>query len=358
MKHLILCLWASAALGRGSAQALRPGFDPQEYIRLLEVSNRQIDTPWKEGPHMLPEPRGCRLVYRSPIVGLDNRWDLWLQGDSLGIISIRGSVGIEKSWLENFYAAMVPATGILQLNDSTTFRYKLAEDFKASVHVGWLIGMASLAPTVVEKIREYSARGIRSWVIMGHSQGGSIAFLLRSYLHYLDKGLLGGQELTFKTYCSAASKPGNLYYAYDFDYITRDGWALRVVNTRDWVPEVPFSVQTLKDLNAVNPFAKASVFSKLFLGDSYGEMDEATAHAEEVYEGDLGHKVFLKVRNYLPQLVEPAYVPTVAYATAGATVVLPPYPGYDKTYVGSALQVMVHHGLNAYYDLVRHDYGQ
>ncbi|TDW96495.1 lipase family protein [Dinghuibacter silviterrae] len=329
---------------------LRPGFDPREYIRLLEISNRQIDTPWKMNDRMLPEPAGCRLVYRSPVTGLDNRWDLWLDGDSVGIISIRGSVGREESWLENFYCAMVPATGILQLNDSTSFHYKLAEDFKASVHVGWLIGMASLAPTVVEKVKEYKEKGVRSFIIMGHSQGGSIAFLLRSYLYYLDKSLV------IKTYCSAASKPGNQYYAYDFDFITRGGWGLRVVNTRDWVPETPFSIQTLRDMNPVNPLAKESFFSKIYLGNDYKELDEATTQAAATYRKDLGEKLFQKVRKFLPELVEPKYDPTMNYTPAGTTVVLPPYPGYDKAFVGSALAVMVHHGLRAYYELTVHDY--
>src|ERR1700744_16325 len=171
MRYLTLLLICTSV----SAQSIKPGFEAAEYLRLLEICNRQIDTPW--GPHeqkLLPEPTGCRMVYRSPVTGLDNRWDLWLEGDSVGVISIRGSIGREESWIENFYCAMVPATGILQLNDSTTFKYRLAGDFKACVHLGWLIGMASIAPDIVGKIREYHARGIRQFIIMGHSQGGSI----------------------------------------------------------------------------------------------------------------------------------------------------------------------------------------
>lgn len=352
----IILLLAFISFGQAKAQ-LQPGFNAREYVRLLEVCNRQLDTPWKIAENkMLPEPARCRLVYRSPVTGLDNRWDLWLQGDSVGIISIRGSIGKEESWLENFYSAMVPATGILQLNDSIQFHYKLAEDFKACVHVGWLIGMASMVPTVVEKIHEYRQKGIRSFIILGHSQGGSIAFLLRSYLYYLDKTLLGGDDIVIKTYCSAASKPGNQYYSYDFDYITRGGWGLRVVNTRDWVPETPFSIQTLRDLNPVNPFAKSSIFSKIYLGSDYGELDDATTLAETTYERDLGHKVFLKIKKFLPQLVEPKYESTTCFIPAGMTVVLPPYPGYDKAFVGTALAVMVHHGLRAYYELVLHNY--
>lgn len=335
---------------------LRPGFDPQEYLRLLGMCDRQRDTPWKSNK-LLPLVEGCRLVYRSPAVGLDNRWDLWLQGDSVGIISIRGSIGNEESWLENFYAAMVPATGTLQLNAATSFPYRLASDPQACVHVGWLIGMASLAPSVVAKVREYAGKGVHAFIIMGHSQGGSIAFLLHSYLYYLDKSTWGGHDITFKSYCSAASKPGNLYYAYDFDYITRGGWGLRVVNTRDWVPESPFSIQTLGDMNPVNPFAKESFFSKAFLGADYTELDETSAKAQVAFRTDLGHKVFLKIARYLPGLQEPQYAQTFAYCPAGAVIALPPYAGYEQAFVGSAMNVMVHHSLNAYFQLVLHDYG-
>ena len=47
---------------------------------------------------------------------------------------------------------------------------------------------------------------------------------------------------------------GNLYFAYDFEALTQNGWAFNVVNTADWVPEGPFSIQTTDDYNASNPF--------------------------------------------------------------------------------------------------------
>ena len=52
-------------------------------------------------------------------------------------------------------------------------------------------------------------------------------------------------SLNIKTYCSAAPKPGNLFYAYDFEHITEGGWAFNVVNSADWVPELPSTTQTV-----------------------------------------------------------------------------------------------------------------
>jgi hypothetical protein len=43
-------------------------------------------------------------------MGLDNRWDL-NKGtqNNIALINIRGTPTDPESWLENFYAAMVPA---------------------------------------------------------------------------------------------------------------------------------------------------------------------------------------------------------------------------------------------------------
>ncbi len=42
---------------------LKPGFDQIEYRQLLEISSRQLDTPWTYVT--LPFPERCKLDYRS-----------------------------------------------------------------------------------------------------------------------------------------------------------------------------------------------------------------------------------------------------------------------------------------------------
>ncbi len=92
---------------------------------------------------------------------------------------------------------------------------------------------------------------------MGHSQGGAIAYLLTAHFYNLQQQGKLPADIRFKTYCSAAPKPGNLYFAYDYETTTRGGWACNVVNAADWVPETPFSVQTVSDFNTTNPFVNA-----------------------------------------------------------------------------------------------------
>src|SRR5215218_9747938 len=123
------------------AQVLKPDFDAAEYLELLSVSSRQGDSVLKRDS--TPPPSLYKMVYRSAVVGLDNRWDLWLRNDEkVAVISIRGTTASPVSWLANFYSAMIPASGSLQLNDSTTFTYKFAADEKAAVHVGWSLSLA------------------------------------------------------------------------------------------------------------------------------------------------------------------------------------------------------------------------
>lgn len=342
------------------AQQMKPGFDPDEYEELLRVSALQADTPWNRIPS--PRPRYCELVYRSKVTGLQNRWDLWLWNKQVGVISIRGTTRKNDSWLENFYAGMIAARGTLRLNDSTTFNYRLSQDSAAYVHAGWVLGLASMAPDIVLKIKEYYRKGIHEFIIVGHSQGGAIAFLLRSYLQYLDDPELQG-NITFKTYSSAAPKPGNLNYAYDYDYITRGGWGLRVVNPRDWVPETPFSMQTTRDYTAVNPFGNVSNALKkqpwlvrVAVKALYNRMDRAGKRASRRMQKYLGKMAYKRVRKYAPGYERPAFVNSHNYTPAGTPVILYPDSSYDRQFHFDGKNVFVHHHFLPYVYLLKHTY--
>ena len=339
---------------------LQPGFDAREYRELLLVTSRQGDTPWKKMPIPMPE---SKLVYRSPITGLRNRWDLWMRNDGVGIISIRGTTGEAESWMENFYAGMIAPSGSFRLNDSTVFKYKVASDSTAYVHIGWMVGLASMAPDITDKIKAYYRQGVHEFIIMGHSQGGAIAFLLRSYLEYLDDPTMP-KDIVYKTYCSAAPKPGNLYYAYDFDYITHDGWGLRVVNARDWVPETPFSLQTTADFNPVNPFThvkpilrKQKLLVRLVLTSMYNKLDRSSRKASRRMARTLGPTLGKRLKKSLPGYVEPAFVKSNAYSPAGTPVILQPNVAYYARFPYDGKNLFVNHLLEPYLFLLKEQYG-
>lgn len=349
---LVLFILAYTALSC-MAQGVKKGFDKNEYIRLMQISARQLDTPWVNPK--FPVPEGYQLIYRSAVVGLDNRWDLWLGQEKIAVISLRGTTKNGISWLENFYAAMLPATGSIQLSKQVTFNYKLAENTRATVHTGWLIGTACLSQTIIPKIDSLYKTGIKQFLIIGHSQGGALAYLLTAHLHYLQKEGKLPSDIFLKTYCSAAPKPGNLYFAYDYESYTQQGLAYNVVNADDWVPETPASIQTLRDFNEVNPFtnAKSTIKKQKFglkiaLRMVYRNLVKPTRKAQQKNEKYLGTKTTKMVKKTLPDLKLPPFAKTSNYVRAGNFITLQGNQDYYKLFPIDKDKVFLHHMWDPY----------
>ncbi|HTO16779.1 MAG TPA: lipase family protein [Edaphocola sp.] len=329
-------------------QQLHPGFDKNEYKELMLISARTTASPdyYKD----YPEPSNFRMIYQSKPIGLDNLWDLWTNDKNVAVISLRGTTEKPESWLANFYAAMVPAKGELKLNDKEVFHYQLAQNPKAAVHVGWLLSMAYLSKEIVPKIDSLYKTGTKEFLIMGHSQGGAISFLLTSYLYNLQQISQLPKDIRFKTYCSAAPKPGNLYYSYEYEAMTQAGWAYNVVNAADWVPEMPISIQTLKDFNNVNPFTNAKVLIKkqkfpnnLVLKHVYNKLDKPTKRAQKNYEKYLGNLTSKIIKQNIKGFMPPLYYSSNDYVRTGTTIVLLPNDEYFKQFPDDPTKLFPHH---------------
>lgn len=347
----------------GQSPKINSGFDPVEYLDLLKVLEATHADSSKPG-NVKGNKLKHEMVYRSPEMGLKNRWEYWIREDGVGIVSIRGTVQHANSWMENFYAAQIPANGSLQINDSTQFTYKLSQDNKASVHAGWTLGLAHLGPDITRVLSNmYKEKYTTEFIIIGHSQGGALAFLVTSYLYYLkESGKLPG-DFHFKTYCSAAPKPGNMYYAYDFDFITRNGMSFTIINTADWVPETPFTVQTVSDLNNGNPFSNISTLlgsqkaaARWYLKSMFNKMDRSTVKAQTRLDKYLGHKVYSQVKKVLPQFREPVYAETSNYMRAGIPIVLQPYAEYNASFPDDPSNTFMHHLFKPYEMMIKKYY--
>lgn len=359
MKYILLFLFVPALI---FSQRLKPGFDANEYARCLEMTERFTDT--LKFPPQDPYPYGWQHVYRSETVGLDNLWDMWLSSDSVAVINIRGTIATERSWMLDFYAPMVPAEGSLKFGKEV-FSYKLASDKNAAVHTGFLLGMKFLAPSIIEKINEYYSKGVKDFILFGHSQGAAIAYLMRSYFYYLPYGTLPN-DINFKTYNSAAPKPGNLYYAYDFEFITRNGWSHRVVNQMDWVPQMPPTVQTRYDFKHNDPFtpvdstlaANLGFFPRVVIGliqrSVLGDMDDA----RDVLIKYTGAELYKIINKFLPEFKEPKYVSSMDYTVTGSPVILMPTDEYKQKFfsTGGIAGAFAHHMMPAYYYLLKEEY--
>jgi hypothetical protein len=192
--------------------ALKPGFDKKEYLQLLYAYSRWGDSAFYS---KIPESKIYKKKnrrYRSEEMGLENSWEMY-ETPTQSVISIRATTNNPTSWMGNFYAAMVPAVGKIQLNDTLCFDYHFADNPKAAVHVGWTLATGYLMPDILDKVRKSYAKGKREFLVFGHSQGAGIAYLGDGAIAALPANGRATQETSrFKTYCSAAPKPGNLYF--------------------------------------------------------------------------------------------------------------------------------------------------
>ncbi|GAB2673590.1 hypothetical protein GCM10027036_28770 [Flavihumibacter cheonanensis] len=330
------------------AQSLQAGFDKAEYEELLKVSVRTAKA--KAYADTFPEPQRFQMVYESPVMGLENLWDLWTDNNGQAVISVRGTTTNMDSWLANIYAAMVPARGALQLEEGYNFDYQLASHPQAAVHVGWLLATGYLVRDILPKLDSTYRSGTKNILIMGHSQGGGIAYLLTAHLYSLQQSGKLPADIRFKTYCSAGPKPGNLYFAYDYEAMTYGGWAFNVVNAADWVPEVPLSIQTIQDFNTTNPFTNAKSLirkqkfpDKLVLKYVYNRLSKPSIRAQRNYQKYLGKHTSKIVGKKLNGFQAPGYYNSNHYVRTGTTIVLHPDEEYRARWQDSETDMFVHH---------------
>ncbi len=352
MRNSFLMVVVCLVCYRMAGAQLKPGFNKDEYEALLAVTAQFSND---SSATRLHSPDGYKMLYRSPVMGLDNRWDLWCTDKGIPIISIRGTTGRNISWMENFYAAMVPAKGTLILSAADSFSYHLANDPRAAVHIGWLIGTAFLSSDIVSKIDSCYKKGNKEFYIVGHSQGGAISYLLTAYLHGLQEQNLLPSDIRFKTYCSAAPKPGNLYFASGYEALTQDGWAYNVVNEADWVPQTPFTVQTADDFATVNPFTNVTPILKKtkwpkrwILRHAYNRLTKPAKKARKYYRKYLGDYVAKAIKRYLPGFVPPKYANTNDYVRTGNIISLVPDKNYYQMFPEDKTMIFRNHLPSAY----------
>ncbi len=358
----IACFLLATSLHMVAFCQLKSGFDADEYSELMKISARFGDSSYQM---ITPSPLHSKFIKRSAVVGLDNCWDLWIMQDSIAVISIRGTTAKPESWLANFYAAMVPAKGSLTLSSSYQFQYDLAQNPKAAVHTGWLICTGFLAPSVLNSIDSCYRTGIKNFIVMGHSQGGAIGYLLTSHLYFLQRNAQIPSDISFKTLLSAAPKPGNLYYAYDYEFMTRNGRSYNVVNAADWVPESPFTAQTTDDLNHTNPFRNAKLMIRkqkfpqnIALKYAYNKLSKPPKKVRRQNMKFLGKYVSKAIRKTLPEFEPPVYFNSTDYVRAGNTIVLKPDSAYYMFYPDDDKKIFVHHYHTAYLYLLAKQYQQ
>lgn len=356
LKSLVIIFYFLLSFSNCIAQDLKPGFDKAEYRELIYIATQSTESP--EKAKLIPQPEHSKLVYRGKSIGLDNQWELWLKDDNTAVLCTRGTTEKGESWLANLYAAMTPAKGELKISNTDTFTYELSTNKNAAVHTGYLLSTAFISKEMLPKIDSCYKAGIKNFIIMGHSQGGGISYLLTAHFYNLQsKGVLPA-DIRFKTYCSAAPKPGNLYFAYDYERRTQNGWAYNVVSAVDWVPQTPFSVEMPDDLPVVSPvrmleetIQNENFFKRMFLNMIYGKLTNPSVKTVKTYQKWLGKEMSKRVQKILPEFVPPPLYYSNNYVRTGNTIVLYPKAddeNYYKTFPNDSKDLMIHHSFPPY----------
>jgi len=344
-----------------SAQKLSPEVDKQELLEVMYVGARTggNEKYVNDSTNPIPEPKTFTRIYRSPEIAFDNLWELWCNNDNTAIITVRGSTAASKSWLANFYAAMIPAKGEITNADGESLNYCFSEHPQAYVHAGWTISTTFLMQDIAPRIDSIYKTGVRNLIITGHSQGGAIAYLLTAeILHKINTGIFP-KNLQIKTYCTAAPRVGNLYFAYDFEQITQGGWAFNIINPLDWVPEMPLSVQSTADFNPINPFAKVSekfkqekLPKRIALKRIYKLLKKHPEKAVKNYQKILGDKLTTRVNNAIGEITIPEFTNSMHYVRTGQSFILKPNEFYHEKFPHNPNKIFTHHSHHAYICLI------
>ncbi|MDR0228684.1 MAG: lipase family protein [Flavobacteriaceae bacterium] len=344
----------------GWTQSLHPTVDKKEIHNSLVLA---MDIQKAFPKDSLLKHSDYINIYRSKEIGLTNQWGLYKnEKTNVHEIVVRGTVNKGSSWLANYYAAMIPANGEIQLSNTQKVQYHLADDNRATVHAGWTIASLYLMEEIKPKIDSLYKHNNKEFIISGHSQGGVITYLLTANLRQMqEKGKLP-KDIVFKTYALAPPKPGNLYFTYQYEKMTQ-AWSYSVSNTQDWVPEVPPTTQTLNDFNPISPFNEVEVNKamkkiswpkRMFAKGIFNKINNPTEKSSERYQKYLGSFIFKMIHKQLPELIEPAYSDNSDYNRCSNPVILDGLQ--DKAYqekFDKPENIMSHHLPPAYLYLLK-----
>jgi hypothetical protein len=271
-------------------------------------------------------PKNYTKVYTSGVFGMDNRYQVYRNGKK-AVIHFRGSTAKQISWLENMYASMIPAKGVIEA-DGDKFSYCFAHDTAAAVHAGYALGLAYLHKDLLERIQLLNNDGVFDIILTGHSQGGALANLVMAYLENLPAALVSPLT-TFKTYAFAAPMTGNAAFAMEYDQrFCKSNLSYNVVNVADPIPTFPISYN---DSTAL----KSGLMSMLFDKEQFNFKKTATDQGISIFEDKIGQMLHTlsesaqkRIANNLGDIQMPAYKKEYNYKPIGNRIEIPeaPYP--------------------------------
>ncbi|MBO9700468.1 MAG: hypothetical protein J7604_09690 [Sporocytophaga sp.] len=209
-------------------------------------------------------PKGYVKTYTSEVLGMDNIYQIY-QKDNIAIINLRGSTSKKISWMENIYSAMIPAKGVIKIQNEK-FKYTFAKNNHTAVHAGYALGIAFLHEDVLLHIKKLNKEGVFNFLITGHSQGGALANMLLAYLENLPQNKLSSRN-TFKCYSYAAPMIGNKAFTEEYnERFCQTNMSFNIINPSDLVPTLPVNY---KECNSFSQGLKSLLLEEASLGEKF-----------------------------------------------------------------------------------------
>ncbi|MFT5183187.1 MAG: triacylglycerol lipase [Flavobacteriales bacterium] len=307
---------------QASAQ-IKAGFDIVEARDLLAICNSFTFLELYGSDESIL-PAGFKKVYTSRTMGMDNKFQIYEHGD-VAVINFRGSTEKTVSWIENIYSAMIPAQGTIML-EGYAFNYAFAKDTAAAVHSGYALALADMSETIIHQIKDYNDRGIYQIMITGHSQGGALAQLLRSYLENLPNGVLS-ENNTYKTYAFAHPMIGNQEFASEYEAtIASTGTSFSIINPADPIPRMPLAYEE------GGIISEKDIASLLFDRDNFHTSEVAIGMAARLFESKLnrlvqftGNNINGNLSSVMGDVSMPDYVDGINFAIMGERIEMRPF---------------------------------
>ncbi len=235
---LAVLLSNNFSFSQTSFSKLQPGFNSQEALDMIQLCNSYTYIDLYGGDKEIL-PKGYKKRYTSPVIGMDNKFQIYQKGN-IGVINYRGSTDKKASWMENINSAIIPAEGTIEIKGKT-FNYKFANDTAAGVHSGYALGLAYLHEEIIAQVKKLNNAGVYDIIITGHSQGGSLALLTRAYFEHLPNRKLSKKN-RFKVYAFAQPMIGNIELIKEYNAkFSQKEMSYSLINPADMVPTMPLS---------------------------------------------------------------------------------------------------------------------
>lgn len=331
------------------------GLDKDEASDLMRLASYPFIME-KDGDSLMKvELPNYEILKTVDSIALDNSWSI-IKTTNKGVISFRGTTPKQISWLANFYSAMIPAKGKMTLPSGSVTDYEFATDVRAGIQTGWSLAIMIMYPEIIDEIKKLNNEGIFSIYITGHSQGGALALLFRAFLEHLPESVLSKKN-KYKTYAFAAPKPGNRFFAYEYNKICNNNLSsYTLINPYDWVPLTPFTVQSPDNTVDLNPFVEfekskeGSLIKRIALHQIYKSMKNPIVRSQKSLNKTLGKRVSKMIAKEIGEFAVPKYMLDAAYFPVGISIMLEKYQPIDNS--GGKKDVFWQHHPHHYIELV------